>query len=85
MLLRLLGEALTRAHRLPAAEGMTAGAIARRAELDAADDRSELERIAATSEQIRYAERRPADAALEGTVSAARALLAKFARLSGKR
>ena len=66
MLLRLLGEALTRAHRLPAAEGLTAGAIARRAELETADERAELERIAATSEQIRYAERRPGDAALEG-------------------
>lgn len=85
MLLRLLGEALTRAHRLPAADGLTAGAIARRAELESPVDRAELERIAATADEIRYAQRRPVDAALEGTVSAARALLAKFARLSGRR
>jgi hypothetical protein len=85
MLLRLLGEALTRAHRLPAAEGMTAGAIARRAELEGEADRAALAQLAVTSDEIRYADRRPPDSALENTVSAARALLAKFARLPGKR
>ena len=80
MLLRLLGEALTRARRLPAAEGLTARAIARRAELDSAEERAELERIAATADDIRYADRRLADATLEGAVAAAKTLLEKFAR-----
>lgn len=80
MLLRLLGEALTRSHRLPAAEGLTAAAIARRAELDSADDRAELERVAATSDEVRYAERQIPEERLRGTVTAAQALLAKFAR-----
>jgi len=79
MLLRLLGEALTRAHRLPAADGLTAHAIARRAQLDTADERAELERLAATADEVRYADRRPAEEALEGTVGAAKVLLGKYA------
>jgi hypothetical protein len=80
MLLRLLGEALTRSRRLPAAEGLTARAIARRAELDSAADRAELERVAATADEVRYANRRLADEALESTVAAAKSLLEKFVR-----
>jgi hypothetical protein len=82
MLLRLLGEALTRAHRLPAADGLTAPAIARRAELDAGADRAELAQLAATAERIRYAEHVPAAETLEETVATGKALLAKIARLS---
>jgi hypothetical protein len=85
MLLKLLGEALTRAHRLPAADGLTAGAIARRAQLDAESDRAELARVAATSEEIRYAGRTPPESALEAVVAQAKALLARFARLPGGR
>ena len=81
MLLRLLGEALTRAQRLPAADGLTATAIARRARLDSEDQREELRSIAATAEVVRYGDRRPADESIEGTVATARALLEKFARL----
>ena len=55
MLLRLLGEALTRAQRLPAAEGLTATAIARRARLDSADEREALRAVGATAEVVRYA------------------------------
>jgi hypothetical protein len=84
MLLRLLGEALTRSRRLPAAEGLTARAIARRAELDSADERARLERIAVTADEVRYADRQPDDATLEGAVAAAKLLLDKFAR-PGKR
>lgn len=84
MLLRLLGEALTRAQRLPAADGLTARAIARRAELDSADERTELEYVAMTAEEVRYAERKLADETLEGTVATAKSLLEKFAR-AGKR
>jgi hypothetical protein len=84
MLLRLLGEALTRAHRLPAADGLTATAIAQRARLDSADDRDELRLVAATAELVRYGETPPADDAIEGTVAAARTLLEKFAG-QGKR
>jgi hypothetical protein len=85
MLLRLLGETLTRAHRLPAAEGLTASAIARRAELDDAADRDALNRVATVADTARYAPRAPANEALEGAVTTAKALLAKFARLPVRR
>jgi len=85
MMLRLLGEALSRAHRLPAADGLSAGAIARRAQLDADEDREGLAHVATTSEQIRYADRVPPDAQLDATVDQAKGLLAKFARLGGRR
>jgi hypothetical protein len=85
MLLRLLGETLTRAHRLPASEGLTAHAIARRAELDDAADRAELERVATVAEQVRYAPQAPGSSVLEGAVAAAQQLLAKFGRLPVKR
>jgi hypothetical protein len=85
MLLRLLGEALTRAHRLPAAQGLTAGAIARRAQLETQADRAELAQLALTTDEIRYADRVPPQADLEATVAKAQALLAKFARLPGAR
>ena len=81
MLLRLLGEALSRAHRLPAPEGLTAKAIARRAQLADEADRAELARVAAVAEQARYAPRPPGAPELEDAVSAARALLGRFARL----
>jgi hypothetical protein len=70
---------------LPAADGLTAAAIARRAQLDADADRAELARVAAAADEIRYAERVPPSSALEATVEAAKALLAKFARLPGGR
>lgn len=85
MLLRLLGEALTRAHRLPAAQGLTAGAIARRAQLEAQADRAELAQVALTSDEIRYADRVPPQSDLETTVDKAKALLARFARLGAPR
>jgi hypothetical protein len=80
MLLRLLGEALTRAQRLPAAEGLTATAIAERARLDAPGDRDELRRVGATAEAVRYAAATPPDADIESTVDAAKALLQQIAR-----
>jgi hypothetical protein len=83
MLLRLLGEALTRAHRLPSAEGMTAGAIARQARLDADAERVELARVASTADEIRYASHKPQEQDLEDVVASARTLLARFARLKG--
>ena len=86
MLLRLLGEALTRAERLPAAEGLTAAAIARRASLDSDDERAGLAQVAATADAVRYGQSTPPDDTLQGTVAAGRALLEKFARLrAGKR
>ena len=84
MLLRLLGEALTRSRRLPAADGLTARAIARRAELDSADERAELERVAVTADEVRYADRQLPVEALEGAVTSAKSLLEKFAR-AGRR
>jgi hypothetical protein len=84
MLLRLLGEALTRAQRLPAAEGLTASAIARRARLDSADEREALRAVGATAEAVRFAAASPPDADIEGTVVAAKALLENFARQGGR-
>jgi len=80
MLLRLLGEALTRAHRLPAADGLTAHDIARRARLDAEADRAQLARVAATSDEIRYGGHAPPEPEIEGAVEAAKMLLAKLAK-----
>ncbi|MEO8016997.1 MAG: DUF4129 domain-containing protein, partial [Pseudomonadota bacterium] len=86
MLLRLLGEALTRSGRLPAAAGLTAAAIARRARLDSENDRDELAGVANVADSVRYGDRKPSDEAIEGAVTAARELLEKFARLAaGKR
>jgi hypothetical protein len=82
MLLRLLGEALTRAHRLPAADGMTANAIVNRARIDD-EERAELARVARIADAARYSPARPDDAALEETVGVAKSLLARFA--GGKR
>jgi hypothetical protein len=86
MLLRLLGEALTRAERLPAADGLTSGAIVRRASLDSDEEREDLARIAATADAVRYGRTVPAEESLESAVASARLLLARFARLTaGKR
>ncbi len=81
MLLRLLGDALTRAQRLPAAAGMTAGAIARRAELESPDERCELELVAGVADEVRFAPRPPDDPRLESAVTRAQALLARIVRL----
>lgn len=80
MLLRLLGEALTRSRRLPAADGLTAAAIADRARLESSEEREELRRVGATADAVRYAPVAPPDEAIEGTVDAAKALLEKFMR-----
>jgi hypothetical protein len=85
MLLRLLGEALTRAHRLPAAQGLTAAAIARRARLEAESDRAELAQVALTTDEIRYADRVPPESDLLLTVEKAKALLTRFARYGARR
>jgi uncharacterized protein DUF4129 len=85
MLLRLLGEALARARRLPAADGLTAGAIVRQANLDADTDRAALAQVARTAEQLRYAAQPPPDEAIEGSVSGARELLGRLGRLTGGR
>jgi hypothetical protein len=84
MLLRLLGEALTRAQRLPAAEGLTASAIAGRARLDSADERDALRAVGATAEAVRFAAVSPPDADIEGTVVTAKALLENFVRQGGR-
>jgi len=85
LILRLLGEALSRAQRLPAADGLPAGSIARRVRLDSEAERAELARVASTAEQQRYAPQPPGDEQIEGAVSTARELLGKFARLSPER
>jgi hypothetical protein len=85
LLLKLLGETLTRAHRLPAANGLTASALVRRARLDSDAERAELEQLATAAEAVRYAPRAPEPERLEGAVTAARSLLDKFARLTPRR
>ncbi len=81
MLLRLLGEALARAQRLPAAEGLTAGAIVRRARLDDDEDRAALAQVARAAEAVRYARQTPAEAHLESAVADARGLLARIVKV----
>ena len=78
MLLKLLGEALARDQRLPAADGLTAAAIVRCARLDDDAERTALAQVARTAEQVRYAPQAPGDAALEGAVAEARGLLGKL-------
>ncbi len=85
MLLRLLGEALARAQRLPAADGLTAGAIVRQANLDADADRAALAQVARAAEALRYAAQPPPDDAIEGSVSGARELLGRLGKLTGGR
>jgi hypothetical protein len=80
LLLRLLGDALTRAHRLPSAAGLTAGEIVRRATLDSENDREQLAQVAVTAEAVRYAPRQPGPERLEGAVATARALLERLTR-----
>jgi hypothetical protein len=77
LLLKLLGEALTRAQRLPAAEGLTASALVRQARLEDLE-RAQLEQVARTAEAVRYSPATPADEKLEGAVSTARSLLEKL-------
>jgi hypothetical protein len=84
MLLRLLGEALARAQRLPPAEGLTAAALVKQARLDADEERVALARVAGTAERVRYAAQAPGEPAIEEAVSTARELLGKFARLRGR-
>ena len=83
-LLRLLGDALTRARRLPAASGLTAHALVRRADL-ADDERAELAQVAAAAEAVRYAPEPPAAERLEKAVDLARSLLARLARARAPR
>ncbi len=83
LMLRLLGDALTRAHLLPGADGLSASAIAQRAQLRAAADREVLANLAATADEVRYAERVPPQEALASTTNAARDLLTRIERARG--
>ncbi|HUQ10449.1 MAG TPA: hypothetical protein VM146_09045 [Steroidobacteraceae bacterium] len=85
LLLRLLGDLLTRAHRLPSAAGLTAGALVREARLDDDTERAELQAVASTAEAVRYAPHQPGDSELEGAVSSARSLLDKLTRAGAPR
>jgi hypothetical protein len=85
LLLRLLGEALARAHRLPAADGLTASAIAQRARLDEESDRAQLGRVAATADAVRYGPTRPPDPVLEDAASVAASLLERLTRSTSRR
>ena len=80
LLLKLLGEALTRAQRLPAADGLTARALVRQARLEDSE-RAELEQVARTAEAVRYAPAAPGDEKLESAVTTARSLLQKLTRV----
>lgn len=80
LLLRLLGDALTRADRLPAAQGLTASVIARTARLDDPADRASLEAVAMAAESVRYGARPPSDDSLERAANSATALLSRLSR-----
>jgi hypothetical protein len=81
LLLRLLGETLARLHRLPAADGLTATAIVRRARLDDEKDRADLQRIAVAADAVRYGARPPSPPELEATTESATSLLGRVSRL----
>jgi len=85
MLLKLLGEALVRARRLPAADGLTATALVRRAQLELEADRAALASVAGAAEQVRYGSQSPGDDALEGAVTTARELLGRFSHAPGSK
>ena len=85
LLLKLLGEALTRTGRLPAPEGLTGAALVRRARLDSDAERAALEQVAVTADAVRYGASPPAPERLEGAVGSARTLLEKFGRLAMSR
>lgn len=78
LLLRLLGEALTRTERLPAPEGLTATAIAHRARLEEPDDRRVLQTVATVADAVRYGPRLPPDETLESASQAATSLLERL-------
>lgn len=84
LLLRLLGEALTRAQRLPSSAGLTAGALVKRARLDSDEDRTGLEQVAMTAEAVRYAPNTPEPESLEQAVTSAQALLEKLVDAGGR-
>jgi hypothetical protein len=79
LLLKLLGEALTRADRLPAADGLTASELARRARLEDGDDREALVSLSRIAEVARYAPEPPSPETLEDAERSGRGLLGKFA------
>jgi Domain of unknown function (DUF4129) len=81
LMLKLLGDALTRSQRLPAADGLTAEALVRQARLDSDAERAELASVARTADAVRYGPRPPEEDKLQGAVSSARSLLDKFAQV----
>lgn len=85
LFLRMIGETLSRAHRLPAPDGLTASAIARRAQLEEEADRAELARLALTADAVRYSPRPPGAERLEGAATSAQSLLARFLKLRRSR
>lgn len=81
LMLKLLGEALTRAHRLPAADGLTAATLVRQARLDSDEERAQLASVAQTADAVRYGPQPPEEEKLQGAVSSARSLLDRFAQV----
>lgn len=80
LLLRLLGEALTRAQRLPASDGLTASAIVRGARLDDDADRTDLRLVAKTADEVRFGGKPPAEATLASAAESAAGLLGRITR-----
>jgi hypothetical protein len=84
LLLKLLGEALARARRLPAPEGLTASGIATRAELESEAERASLARVALCADRVRYAGDAPDESELTAAVESARELLHRVAPPRGR-
>lgn len=80
LLLKLLGEALTRLHRLPASDGLTAMAIVQRARLDDDSDRATLRRVASTADAVRYGGRPPPHPEIEAATESATSLLGRLTK-----
>jgi Domain of unknown function (DUF4129) len=78
VLLELLLDRLTRAHRLPPAHSLTTREISRAASLPDQQNAERLRLIAQTAERLRYASRAPSGAEIEQVVEDGRVLLAEL-------
>lgn len=85
LLLRLLGDSLSRARRLPAPDGLTATAIAGQARLDDEADRGDLRSLADAADAVRYGTQTPPPERIESTTQRAQALLARLLKRRGSR
>jgi hypothetical protein len=78
LVLRILLDLLTRARRLPPADGLTARELGALAELPGAQDRERFRELALVAERARYAGAAPPASAIEAVVTYARELASRL-------